>query len=206
MPSNFYKTPKRTPLQLDTEFLQSFKDHEFDQIYSASIREMSVTHWSPVNVCRLAAKLLVTSPATRVLDVGCGPGKFCVIGATTTRGHFTGVEQRKRLARAAKDLIERYGIIRAEIAHANILDVSFLDFNAFYIFNPFAENVFPSMRIDFEVELHPGLYAKYIEYVNQQLSRMPIGTRVVTYCGDGAEVPGGYECEKMACLRWELAL
>ena len=43
-------------------------------------------HWTPVHVARRAAQFLVTGPETRVLDVGSGPGKFCLVGALATQG------------------------------------------------------------------------------------------------------------------------
>ena len=185
-------------IQSDSEFLHAQKDNEFDIIYPLSIREQSVTHWSPVNVCRLAAKLLVQKPGTRVLDIGCGPGKFCIIGAATTKGHFTGVEQRVRLVRTAKELVQRYACRNVEIMHGNITGIDFIAYDAFYLFNPFEENVFPSMRIDFEVEVEPRFYTEYVEHVQQELAKLPTGTRVITYCGEASEIPVGYDCQKMA--------
>jgi SAM-dependent methyltransferase len=146
----------------------------------------------------MAAKLLVEKPATRVLDIGCGPGKFCMIGATTTEGHFTGVEQRKVLVRAARNLLKRHRVANAEIIHGNITGVDFRSFNAFYLFNPFEENILPMLRIDHGVELAPELYSCYTLHVQLELARMPVGTRVVTYCGDCAEIPECYLREETA--------
>ncbi|MDZ4403196.1 class I SAM-dependent methyltransferase [Prosthecobacter sp.] len=198
MPASSFKATKSPRIQSGNEFLQAFKDHEFDQIYPEAIRRLSTTHWSPVNVCRMAAQLLVVEPGTKVLDIGCGPGKFCVIGATTTKGHFTGVEQREKLARIARDMVRKHNIPRADIVHGNTQDVNFRDFDAFYLFNPFQENILPSLRIDYDVELEPQLYTDYTAHVQQQLMRMPMATRVVTYCGDCTEIPDCYACVKTA--------
>jgi SAM-dependent methyltransferase len=198
VPASSPQLTPSSPADSDNPHLRVFKDDDFDLAYPKAIRDQSPCHWSPVNVCRLASKLLVREPLTRVLDIGCGPGKFCAIGATTTPGHFTGVEQRQRLVRAAQALMQRYQIKRVEIVHGNITTVDFLEFDAFYLFNPFAENVFPSLRIDFEVELEARLHTRYTTHVREQLSRMPKGTRVVTYCGDACEIPAGYECETLA--------
>jgi SAM-dependent methyltransferase len=192
------QTHPSTSRQKDSELLHAVKDNIFDMIYPQAIREQSTCHWSPVNVCRLAAKWLVERPGTRVLDIGCGPGKFCIVGATTTQGRFTGIEQRSRLVRAAQELIRRHAIDKAQIVHGNITEVAFDHYEAFYLFNPFQENVFPSLRIDFEVELTPHLYTEYINHVQTQLVGMPVGTRVVTYCGDASEIPAGYECQQEA--------
>ena len=115
MPVHTYQPTQNPRIQSDNEFLHAFKDHEFDQIYPEDISKLSPCHWSPVEVCQMAALLLVLEPGTRVLDIGCGPGKFCAIGATTTRGHFTGVEQRGRLVKAARMMLQRQGITGVEI-------------------------------------------------------------------------------------------
>ena len=74
----------------------SVEDEKFDLIYPPQIRELSSLHWTPVAVAAEAAKLLVTAPGTRVLDIGCGPGKFCLVGASLTDGRFTGSGAAKR--------------------------------------------------------------------------------------------------------------
>ena len=72
-------------------------DEQFNTIYPTSIRRLSEKHWTPVSVAKAAAEFLVTNPGTRVLDIGSGAGKFCMVGAVHTRGFFTGVEQREEL-------------------------------------------------------------------------------------------------------------
>ena len=182
----------------DGEFLHFLEDHEFDYVYPEHIQGLSRCQWTPVEVCRKAALLLAPHPDTHVLDVGCGPGKFCAIGATTTGARFTGVEQRENLARTARRMLRQYNIDRVEIIHANITEVSFSAFDAVYLFNPFQENIFPALRIDFEVELKPTLYQHYNSYVKGQLEQMPEGTRVVTYCSNCEEIPECYEWKETA--------
>ena len=198
MPVHTYQPTQNPRIQSDNEFLHAFKDHEFDQIYPEDISRLSPCHWSPVEVCQMAAQLLVLEPGTRVLDIGCGPGKFCAIGATTTQGHFTGVEQRGRLVKAARMMLHHQGITTAEIVHGNITEVEFNAFDAFYLFNPFEENILPILQIDGDVEMEPQLYDDYTLHVQQQLERMPMATRVVTYFGSCAEIPECYTCVKTA--------
>ncbi|HSI64875.1 MAG TPA: class I SAM-dependent methyltransferase [Candidatus Saccharimonadia bacterium] len=174
-------------------------DEEFDRVFPERVRSLSPCHWTPVEAGRQAAQWLVTEPGTRVLDVGCGPGKFCAIGAATTLGHFTGVEQRGHLCRAGRSMLGKYGIPRVDIIQANVTDVAFQEFDAFYIFNPFEENVFESLRIDEGVDLNATFYFQYTSYVRGELSRLPEGTRVVTFWGDCEEIPSCYDCEETAC-------
>src|SRR3954471_20676012 len=86
-------------------------DDEFDTVYSERVRSHSERHWTPVEVATRAADLLVASAYTRVLDVGSGAGKFCIVGALATRhGRFYGVEQRADLVHAAREAARHYGV------------------------------------------------------------------------------------------------
>jgi SAM-dependent methyltransferase len=182
----------------------SIEDEKFDLIYPPAIRELSSLHWTPMAVAAEAAKLLVTAPGTRVLDIGCGPGKFCLVGASLTDGRFTGVEQRSDLVAAARQAARGLCLPRrslgedgssVEFIHGNMLDVAFADYDAFYLFNPFEENMHQGNRIDSAVRLSPALFKTYTSHVAAQLGARPIGTRVVTYAGYADDIPACYYCE-----------
>ena len=181
------------PLNL-LEYIYALEDNRFDLIYPPEIRELSERHWTPVKVARRAAEFLVREPGARVLDIGCGPGKFCIVGALATSGKFTGVEQRERLSDLARAAIEQANIPNAEIIHGNVAEINFSNFDAFYLFNPFEENLETTLKIDASVNLSGELYETYTEHVARQLAIAPLGTRVVTYCGSCEEVPLGYDC------------
>jgi hypothetical protein len=198
VPTNSPRFDSPVPTWYEGEFSRLPNDAEFDRIFPDPIRESSQTHWTTVEVCRHAANWLVTGPETRVLDVGCGPGKFCAIGAASTRGHFTGVEQRRLLCRAARDMISHHKIPRVQILHANVTEVAFNCFDAFYIFNPFEENLIPFLKIDNDVPVRFELYDRYINYVRKELSGVRLGTRVVTFWGDCDEIPPCYDCVETA--------
>ena len=186
----------REALGHDTE--HCFRDEWFDQIFPPHIQDLSGIHWTPVAVARRAAQMLVTKPGTKILDIGAGVGKFCIAGAVSTEGHFTGVEQRKHLAEIGENTIAEQGIANARMICASITSIPFRDFDAFYLFNPFEENLVRSQRIDSAVELTAPLYRKYTAYVASQLALAPLGTRVVTYCGVCEEIPTCYACEESA--------
>ncbi len=198
MPTQFIQRSASPGLHSESDVLHAFQDHEFDRHYPEDICAQSYCHWTPVDVSQTAAEWLVEKPGTRVLDIGCGPGKFCAIGATTTLGHFTGVEQRGRLVKAAREILQRHRITRAEIVHGNITAVSFDAFDAFYLFNPFEENILPMLRIDHDVAMESQLYDDYTLHVQTQLEQKPLGTRIVTYYGSCAEVPECYVCVRTA--------
>ena len=172
----------------------SIEDEKFDQVYPPLVRKLSSIFWTPVAVAAEAARLLVAKPGARVLDVGCGAGKFCLIAATLTDGRFTGVEQRAELVTAAREAATQLGAEGVEFLHANIMDVPFGEYDAFYIFNPFEEHLH-GHKIDSAVPLSPELFKRYTSYVADQLGLQPLGTRVVTYMGYADDIPTCYNCE-----------
>ncbi|HEX8678892.1 MAG TPA: class I SAM-dependent methyltransferase [Chthoniobacterales bacterium] len=182
----------------------SIEDEKFDRIFPPRIRKLSSLFWTPVAVAARGAELLVTTPGVRVLDIGCGPGKFCLIGASITDGCFTGVEQRAELLAAAVEAATRLQLTNVNFVQQNITDVAFTDYDAFYLFNPFEENMH-GHKIDSDVPLSPALFKRYARHVADQLGAMPLGTRVVSYAGYGDEVPACYDCE-LALFRDDLKL
>ncbi|MBL9166104.1 MAG: class I SAM-dependent methyltransferase [Verrucomicrobiales bacterium] len=174
------------------EYLKAGEDRDFDQIFPQSLRELSILHWTPVKIARRAAEFLVTAPGTRVLDIGCGPGKFCIVGAVTTAGSFEGIEQRLDLCRVGQAAIQRAGIKNAQIVHGNVTSLDFQAFQAFYLFNPFEEHLQTTSPIDSTIELSESLYEGYTHHVAEQLARAPVGTRVATFYGKCEEIPPGY--------------
>ena len=172
----------------------SIEDEKFDLTYPTQIRQLSALFWTPVAIAAEAARLLVTKAGTRVLDVGCGAGKFCLIAATVTDGQFTGVEQRAELVAAARDAAAQLAADGVEFLHANVTDVAFAHYDAFYIFNPFEEHLH-GYKIDKAVALSRALFKRYTSYVSDQLGQQALGTRVVTYMGYADDIPGCYDCE-----------
>lgn len=172
----------------------SVEDEKFDRVYPAKIRRLSSLFWTPVAVAAEAAKLLVTAPGLRVLDLGAGAGKFCLVAATVTDGRFTGVEQRGELIEAARNAATAMNICDLDFVHGNLLDISFDDFDAFYLFNPFEENMH-GHKIDAAIPLSTDLFRKYTSHVAAQLGSRPIGTRVATYMGYADDIPSCYDCE-----------
>jgi len=77
-------------------------DSDFDDVYPSPIRRVSASFWTPVSVAARAARLLVRDASTRVLDIGSGAGKFCIVGAAVTGASFTGIEHRGHLVEVAR--------------------------------------------------------------------------------------------------------
>jgi SAM-dependent methyltransferase len=170
-------------------------DEAFDRLYPDWGRSLSRIHWTPVEAARHAAQMLVTRPGTRILDVGSGVGKFAIIGALVTEGVFYGVEQRLHFVETARAVAGQLGAERARFIHGNMMALDWRMFDAFYLYNPFLENLGILKPLDFTTKLTPALFTAYIEFVRQQLRNAPVGTRVVTYHGFGGDLPSNYRLQ-----------
>lgn len=186
--------PSRFRERLDDPEKLSVEDEKFDRIYPPAIRNLSSIFWTPVAVAAEAARLLVVDAGTRVLDVGSGAGKFCLVAAALTEGRLTGIEQRDELVAAARTAAFGLGIDGIEFLHGNLLDLAFENYDAFYLFNPFEENMH-GHKIDSAIPLSAALFQKYTRHVSDQLGARALGTRVVTYMGYADDIPACYECE-----------
>lgn len=168
-------------------------DDDFDEIYPEDIRPMAFTHFTPVEMAIKAANFLVQKPGTKVLDIGSGAGKFCMIGSVCTAGHFTGVEQRDNLHELGLRIYEKYKLKNITFVNSNINQIDFSNFDAFYFFNPFYENIIQFEKIDNTIEVETNLYDEYSNYVKDQLDKMPTATRLVTFFSAYDEVPKSYK-------------
>jgi SAM-dependent methyltransferase len=170
------------------------RDAQFDALYPSWARRPGRIHWTPIEVAQRAAQLLVTHSGTRVLDVGAGVGKFCMVGALMTSGVFYGIEQRRHLVTLAKETAAKLGILNTRFLYGNMTKLDWRVFDGFYLYNPFSEHL-PGLidPIDDTVELDKTLYRRYIEFVCEQLDKTKVGTRVVTFHGFGGQRPPAYE-------------
>jgi hypothetical protein len=176
---------------------QNIEDKEFDLIYPKSFRKIAEFHFTPVAVAIKAAKYLAHSESTKILDIGSGLGKFCMIGSVVTRSFFTGVEFRKRLFTASNKIAKKYKLLQVEFIYSNVTEIDFKAYDAFYLFNSFYENIDQSTAINDEIKMKQHLYQTYSAYVKNQLEEMPKGTRVVTYFSYMKEIPDSYKVIKL---------
>jgi len=168
---------------------RSVPDEAFDEIYPEPVRSLSSVHWSPVRVCARAVELLALRPGARLLDVGAGVGKFCIIAAAMSGTQVVGIERRPELAEVAREAARRLGIA-VEIVSGSF-DAYLPSCDAAYFFNPFREAV-----------LLPGVASAIpsaaavtsdIAAAEKFLEAAAIGMRVVFFYGFGGSVPRGYE-------------
>jgi SAM-dependent methyltransferase len=177
------------------EVVNAMTDPDLDALFPPSVRRVAGRFWTPVAVTRRAASLLSEYGARRVLDVGSGPGKFCVVAAAHARHlSFVGVEHRPHLVAIARLLADKVGAARVTFQVGDAACMSWTEFDAFYVFNSFAENRFARVdQFDRTVELSRKRYVADLLRVERCLARAPVGALLVTYFGLGGPIPGSYE-------------
>ena len=105
---------------------------------------------------------------------------------------FFGVEQRKGLidhAEAAKEILQ---LNNATFIYGNFTQLDFKQFDHFYFYNAFYENVAGTDKIDNSIVYSSELFNYYNRYLYRQLEQKPAGTRLVTFHSLEDEVPQGY--------------
>jgi SAM-dependent methyltransferase len=169
-------------------------DAEFDLLLPQAERQASARYWTPVTVARRVAQLLSELGVRRVLDVGSGPGKLCLVGASCAPdAEFVGVEQRPHLVAIAERLARELGTPNATFCPGDATRMSWSDFDAVYVFNSFAENIFSTVdRFDDTVELSRGRYVADVLLVARKLAELSEGTLLLTYHGLGGPIPDAY--------------
>jgi hypothetical protein len=167
-------------------------DREFDSLLSFDFQKISNDHWTPADVALMAAKWLGKNPKSEVLDVGSGVGKFCIIGATVSSAHFTGIELRKNLFEEAELIQQKKGIKNISFLNENITSIDLGKFNAFYYYNPFGEHMAVAGWIDKSITFSEKTFNDYEGYFHKHLSGKQIGTRVATYFSPSFYLPDSY--------------
>lgn len=169
-------------------------DEAFDELLPIRLQLKSSLHFTPVDVARLAARMLAPEPGMSVLDVGAGAGKFCLAAALAMPAvQFVGVEWRPHLVRVATRIARAWGLTNVRFTAADALELDWSGYDAFYFYNPFAEQLFDTeLALDRSIDLDAIHFLPYVTAVSRKLADARLGTRVVTYHGYGAPLPLGY--------------
>jgi len=168
-------------------------DAQLHSLYPEPVRLLAARHWTPLNITQMVVEFLATHPGVKVLDIGSGVGKFCLAGAYyKPNASFFGVEQREQLVRHAETAKEVLEIQNAHFIHSNITQLDFKQYDHFYFFNSFYENLMSTDKIDDTVTHSPHLYNYYHRELYKKLEQMPAGTRIVTFHCLEDKMPAGY--------------
>lgn len=178
---------------LNNKIYPELTDEGFNKQLPEYLQNIAKVHFTPLIVAISATDWLTQDGKKNILDIGAGVGKFCIAGAAHSDSVFTGIEHRPSLVKLANSLIDYYGIHNAKVLEKNLLYYKFDAFNAFYMYNPFYENLVHNKRLNNEVPLSVMLHRNYIDHTREELKRTEPGTRVVTYHGENLEIPSVFE-------------
>ena len=158
-----------------------------------SIQVFARRHWTPLSVARKAANFLAAENNVRILDIGSGVGKFCLGAAYyKPKAFYYGVEQRKSLIGHAETAREILHIENVSFIHGNFTQLDFKNYDHFYFYNAFYENLAGTDKIDDSIDYSGELYNYYNRYLFKQLEQKPAGTRLATFHSMEDEIPPSY--------------
>jgi SAM-dependent methyltransferase len=184
-------------------------DRSFDRFFPKDLRVVSELYWTPLAVAMQAGRWFQELGIRSVIDIGAGPGKLCVAAALTSNCEFVGLEHRPRLVAVARSVARAFGVTdRVRFVRGALHDTPVPAADAYYLYNPFAENLFgPGNYLAEDVELSCDRYARDIVTAQDVFRRAPVGTVVLTYNGFGGCMPASYEhCRVERELPCELRL
>jgi SAM-dependent methyltransferase len=169
-------------------------DQHFDQLYPQSISALASRHWTPLTIAKEAANFLAIGSNVRILDIGSGVGKFCLIGAKFhPNALFTGIEQRASLNQIAQSVAHNLSLNNTKFLTGNFTDIDFNLYHHFYFYNAFYENLIDNDSIDQTIQQSPELFNLYNRKLYKQLKKLPAGTRIATFHSSENEMPSSYQ-------------
>lgn len=170
-------------------------DRFFDRFLPEDLKALSSDQWTPLEVVSSVMTWLQELGVQRVVDIGSGPGKFCVAAALISGCELVGLEQSPRFVAVARHLAELFGVQhRASFVHGALGDGELPSADAYYLYNPFAQHLFAPAD-DFCRGATPNYerYRRDVALAQDTFRRAPPGTIVLTYNGFGGLMPGSYE-------------
>jgi predicted RNA methylase len=176
-------------------------DEAFDEIYPDAVRRLSAAHWTPVRICARVIELLALPAGARLLDIGAGVGKFCIVAAALSRARVRGVEREPEFAKAAREAARRLGV-EVEFIDGEFDTQRIEEVDAAYLFNPFTEAIpLPGIAMTPPANGFAERAAADVAAAERFLRGARIGMRLVTYYGFGGTVPHDYR--RLAKEWWE---
>ena len=169
-------------------------DDQFNQLYPPAIAALASRHWTPIQIAKEAAAFLAVGQAPKILDIGSGVGKFCMVGAYYhPTAQFSGVEQRGALTSIAQDLSKKMGLNNTQFFTGNFTEINISAYHHFYFYNAFYENLIDNDPIDQLIEQSPELFNLYNRKLYKALKALPVGTRIATFHSSEHEMPSSYQ-------------
>lgn len=168
-------------------------DARFNELYPAHIQTLARRHWTPVSVAGMAGHYLAAEGNVKVLDIGSGVGKFCLAASYfTPHASYYGIEQRKNLVDLAESAKTELNAQQVTFRVGNFTQINFREFDHFYFYNSFYENLAETDKIDESIVYSGELYNYYTRYMFKQLSDCRTGTKLATYHSIEDEIPKAF--------------
>jgi hypothetical protein len=184
---------------MDKWFLSDARLH---YVYPEAIQSLASKHWTPLGITKMVAEFWL-HPGVKVLDIGSGIGKFCLTGAYyKPSAFFYGVEQRKSLVAHAETARTILGLQNVEFINRNFSQLDFTQYDHFYFYNSFYENLVDTEKIDESISYSGELYNLYNRFLYKKLDEMRPGTRLATFHCLEDKIPASYYLveTKVDCL------
>lgn len=174
-------------------------DAQIDVLFPKQYAKLSATHWTPYPVAQQVSKWLCARESQKILDIGSGLGKFCIAGALQfPTCEFHGVEQREKLVGIATKIAFQLGLKNSYFIADNFINIDFHQFNSFYLYNPFWENISKENSIDQKLPLSDNLYLEYTQALAKKLKQLQLETQIVTYLMRQDDIPMQYQIQETA--------
>lgn len=169
-------------------------DQNFHQLYPPKIAALATRHWTPISIAKEAAAFLAVGQQPRILDIGSGIGKFCMVGAKNhPDAFFAGVEQRLLLTDIAQKIAGQLKLTNTLFITGDFTNIDFSQYHHFYFYNTFYENLIDDDAIDQTIILTPELYNLNNRKLHNLLKKRPAGTRIASFHSSDHEIPNDYE-------------
>jgi SAM-dependent methyltransferase len=164
------------------------------------LRGLARDHWTPLAVALAAARWFVEAGVRQVVDIGSGPGKFCVAAALAGNCELTGVEQHPRLVGVARSLARLFGVSsRARFLQGAFGETPLPRADAYYLYNPFMQHLCaPNDDHGYGPTPDYERYRRDVMMAQDLFRRAPAGTLVLTYNGFGGLMPASYEAYRVS--------
>ena len=92
-------------------------------------------------------------------------------------------------ARKAREIL---GLQNVHFLHQNLTQLDFKEYDHFYFYNSFYENLADTEKIDDSITCTPHLYNYYNRCLYKKLDEMPAGTRIATFHTIENKIPSAY--------------
>jgi SAM-dependent methyltransferase len=138
--------------------------HKYEEVYYQNLKINIAGAWSSLHHIIEASSVLKN--CKKVIDIGSGTGKFCLIAAKLNPDtHFVGIELNEKYWAEAIRLKDILGISNVDFILTNYKNVDITKYDGIYIFNPFVMSESDPCGIKFQTGQKQD--KEYFEYVNK---------------------------------------